>query len=145
MRKIPRVKSQKELIVTAHEAVLHRCKEQTFHKLKQMWYWSSMKETIMHVMKKCVVCSKNNRRKGKGRKFITISWPIKKSSCWYCRCRLGPDHSSADDGTNCWWKFHYMRIAVVSRCGCARVAALVAPCFVIALGANSFSILSFNF
>jgi hypothetical protein len=66
LRKTPSIELRKRLVVEVHEKLLHRGVEPTYYNLKQEYYWPSMKETIVNVVRKCKICIENNRKQSGG-------------------------------------------------------------------------------
>jgi hypothetical protein len=63
LRKIPKVEERKNIVIDAHEKLLHRGIEAVWYEIKGKWYWPGIKETIRNVIKRCKTCIEINRKK----------------------------------------------------------------------------------
>lgn len=62
-----------KIIMETHQEINHRGIEETYYALKSKFYWPGIKNTIINCLKKCEICSINNRKRRIGNRFVTTS------------------------------------------------------------------------
>ncbi|KAI5179860.1 hypothetical protein PAEPH01_2701, partial [Pancytospora epiphaga] len=57
---------------------LHRGSEAMKYKILKRYYWSGLKNTIEGVLKKCIICNRNNRKQDGGEEFVESTHYLEK-------------------------------------------------------------------
>lgn len=76
VRMIPKIDERKKLVKETHEKLIHCGIETVYYELEREYLWQGTRETIKNVIKRCEICSVNNRKLNGGFEFVETKNPL---------------------------------------------------------------------